>query len=128
MTNSTELLILAWSMRSPVPRRNPLGPHIDHARINNAAERKAFVGDGLADNWTVWKKYFSHYTPVLDFVHAAMAGRAFAVGWNIYCRWAQAVWSGRLEEVLVELHSRQEELGLPTDDDPEHSPRCIVAV
>ncbi len=98
------------------------------------AARKAFVADGLAANWTVWKKHFSHYTPILDFVHAvmyvyaaAMAGRAFAVGWDIYCRWAQAVWSGRVEEVLVELRSRQEELGLPTDDDPEHSPRCIVA-
>ncbi len=100
----------------------------------NAAERKAFVADGLAANWTVWKKHFSHYTPVLDFVHAvmyvyaaAMAGRSFAAGWNVYCRWAQLVWSGRPEEVLVELRSRQEELGLPSDDDPEHSPRCIVA-
>ncbi len=98
------------------------------------AARKAFVGDGLAANWTVWKKNFSHYTPILDFVHAvmyvyaaAMAGRSFAVGWKIYCRWAQAVWNGRVEEVLVALRSRQEELGLPTDDAPEHSPRCIVA-
>ena len=98
------------------------------------AARKAFVCDGLAANWTVWKKHFSHYTPILDFVHAvmyvyaaAMAGRAFATGWDIYCRWAQAVWSGRVEEVLVELHRRQQQLGLPTDDDPEHSPRRLVA-
>ena len=98
------------------------------------AARKAFVSDGLAANWTVWKKHFSHYTPILDFVHAvmyvyaaAMAGRGFAAGWDIYCRWAQAVWSGRAEEVLIELHSRQEELGLPIDDDSEHSPRRIVA-
>lgn len=98
------------------------------------AARKAFVGDGLAANWTVWKKCFSHYTPILDFVHAvmyvyaaAMAGRTFAAGWNVYCRWAQAVWSGRVEEVIAELHSRQEEIGLPTDDDPEHSPRQMVA-
>jgi len=100
----------------------------------SGAARKAFVGDGLAANWTVWKKYFSHYTPILDFVHAvmyvyaaAMAGRVFTAGWDTYCRWAQAVWSGRVEEVLVGLRLRQQELGLPTDDDPEHSPRRMVA-
>ncbi len=99
-----------------------------------AAARKAFVCDGLAANWTVWRKHFSHYTPVLDFVHAvmyvyaaAMAGRTFPAGWDIYCRWVQAVWSGRVEEVIAALHARQEEIGLPKKDDPEHSPRCVVA-
>jgi hypothetical protein len=98
------------------------------------AARKAFVCDGLAANWTVWRKHFSHYTPILDFVHAvmyvyaaAMAGRTFSAGWNIYCRWAQAVWSGHVEEVIDELHSRQQEIGVPEKDDPEHSPRCLVA-
>jgi len=98
------------------------------------AARKAFVADGLAANWTVWKKHFSHYTPILDFVHAimyvyaaAMADRAFATGWDIYCRWAQAVWSGRVEEVIAQLHSRQEEIGLPEKDEPDHSPRKTVA-
>ncbi len=100
----------------------------------NAAERKAFVCDGLAANWTVWQKHFSHYTPILDFVHAvmyvyaaAMANQAFATGWDIYCRWARAVWNGRVEDVLVELHARQQELGLPTDEDSEQSPRRLVA-
>ncbi len=99
-----------------------------------AAERKAFLGDGLPANWTVWKKRFSHYVPVLDFVHAvmyvyaaAMAGRTFAEGWTVHCRWAQLVWSGRVGDVIGELQSRQEELGLPKKDDPEHLPRCIVA-
>ncbi len=99
-----------------------------------AAERKAFLGDGLAANWTVWRTHFSHYTPILDFVHAvmyvyaaAMAGRTFQSGWDIYCRWAQAVWSGRVDDVLSELIQRQEELGLPNDGESEHSPRQIVA-
>ena len=55
------------------------------------AARRTFLGDGLAANWTVWRKHFSHYTPILDFVHAvmyvyaaAMAGRTFAEGWDIY--------------------------------------------
>jgi hypothetical protein len=89
---------------------------------------------GLAANWTVWRKHFSHYTPILDFVHAityvyaaAMAGRPFAEGWSIYCRWAQAVWSGRVEEVLTELTRRQQDIGVPNNDEPDHSPPQIVA-
>ncbi len=99
-----------------------------------AAARKAFVCDGLAANWTVWRRHFSHYRPILDFVHAvmyvyaaAMAGQTFPAGWDIYCRWAQAVWSGQVKGVIAELHSRQQEIGLPKEDDPEHSPRRLVA-
>ncbi len=99
-----------------------------------AALRKVFVCDGLAANWTVWREHFSHYTPILDFVHAimyvyaaAMAGRTFAEGWSIYCRWAQAVWSGGVEEVIAELAIRQDEVGLPEENDSDHSPRQIVA-
>ncbi len=98
------------------------------------AARKAFVADGLAANWTVWRKHFSHYTPILDFVHAimyvyaaAMADRTSATGWDVYCRWAQAVWSGRVEEVIAQLRLRQEEVGLPEKDEPDHSARKIVA-
>jgi hypothetical protein len=98
-----------------------------------ATDRKAFVADGLPANWTVWRKHFSHYTPILDFVHAlmyvyaaAMAGRGFQEGWEIYRRWADAVWSGRVEEVIGELRQRQQEVGLPQDNDPDHSPRQIV--
>ncbi len=65
------------------------------------ASRKAFVGDGQDANWTVWRRYFSHYTPILNFIHAicyvfagAMAGRRLGEGWPIYCQWAQWAWSG----------------------------------
>ena len=33
-----------------------------------AAPRKAFVGDGLEANWSTWRKHFSHYTPIVDFI------------------------------------------------------------
>lgn len=99
-----------------------------------ASERKAFVADGLAANWTVWRKHFSHYTPILDFVHAvmyvyaaAMAGRNFPMGWRVYCDWAQLIWSGRVAEVIAALKRSQEEVGLPEKDEPDHSPRQIVA-
>jgi hypothetical protein len=67
-----------------------------------AAPRKAFLGDGSETNWSVWRKYFSYSTPILDFVHAlcyvyagAMAGRSFAEAWPIYVEWAQWMWSGQ---------------------------------
>ena len=98
------------------------------------SERKAFVADGLAANWTVWQKHFSHYTPILDFVHAvmyvyaaSMAGRNFPAGWRVYCDWAQLIWSGRVAEVIAALKQRQEEVGLPTKDEPDHSPQKIIA-
>ncbi len=98
------------------------------------SERKAFVADGLAANWTVWQKHFSHYTPISDFVHAvmyvyaaAMAGRDFPTGWRVYCDWAQLIWGGHVAEVIAELRRRQEEVGQPGKDEPDHSPRKIIA-
>lgn len=105
------------------------------ARGFAAAQRKAFVADGAAMNWTMWAQYFSHYVPILDFIHAlqyvfaaAMAGRSFAAGWEVYCRWIQGVWNGRVSEVIAQLRQRQEELGLPPEDASATDPRKIVAV
>jgi hypothetical protein len=99
-----------------------------------AASRKAFVGDGASNNWTLWRNYFSSFTPVLDFIHAlsyvfaaATAGRPFPEGWACYVRWIEWVWQGRVDRVLVELVARQEKLGLPTKDEPVGSPRHVVA-
>ena len=99
-----------------------------------AAPRKAFVADGQESNWTLWKRRFSHYTPILDFVHAvcyvfqaAAAARPLDEVAAVYRRWAQAVWSGRVREVIAELESRQRELGEPREADPETHPRQIVA-
>jgi len=99
-----------------------------------AAERKAFVGDGSETNWSVWRRYFSHFTPIVDFIHAlcyvfagAMAGRAMPEAWPIYCQWAQWLWSGQVELVIAALGERQKILGLPETNDPEESPRWKVA-
>lgn len=99
-----------------------------------AAERKAFVGDGSETNWSVWRRYFSHFTPIVDFIHAlcyvfagAMAGRAMPEAWPIYCQWAQWLWSGQVELVIAALRERQKMLGLPETNDPEESPRWKVA-
>jgi hypothetical protein len=98
------------------------------------AERRAFLGDGADNNWTLWRNHFSSFVPILDFIHAlsyvfaaATTGRPFAEGWKIYVRWITWVWQGRVADVLVELEARQSELGLPTEDEPAGSPRRIVA-
>ena len=98
------------------------------------AKRKAFVADGAAVNWTTHKQWFSDFEAILDFIHAlsyifaaAMAGRSFRDGWKMYVAWIQEVWSGQVEQVIAALESRQAELGEATKDDPETSPRQVVA-
>jgi hypothetical protein len=105
-----------------------------HARGFHAARRKAFVADGAASNWSVHKKHFSHYTPVLDFTHAvcyvfaaAMAGRSFAEGWSEYCQWAQWLWEGATTTLIARVAHRAQALGPPGEGDGETSPRRLVA-
>jgi hypothetical protein len=112
----------------------PLLAAAAHARGFAAAPRKAFVADGSSTNWGVWRKFFSHYTPILDFIHAlcyvyaaAMAARPAEVGWAIYRQWTQWVWSGQVDRVIAALEARQSELGLPENSDAKTSPRRQVA-
>jgi hypothetical protein len=52
---------------------NELGDGLsEQGRGFHAAPRKAFVADGSETNWGVWRNHFSHYTPIVDFVHALM--------------------------------------------------------
>ena len=104
-----------------------------YARGFHAARRKAFVADGAASNWTIHRKHFSHFTPVLDFTHAicyvyaaAMAGRTCQVAWHDYVRWAQWLWEGHVDQAIQEIQSRVEQLGPPPDGD-ESSPAATVA-
>jgi len=105
-----------------------------HARGFNAAQRKAFIGDGSETNWTVWRDHFSHYTPIVDFVHAvayvyaaAMAGRDASMGWATHLEWAQWLWSGQIERLIAAVEARQREVGLPEAHETENSPRSQIA-
>jgi hypothetical protein len=104
-----------------------------YARGFHAAPRKAFVADGAASNWTIHRKHFSHYTPIVDFTHAicyvyaaAMAGRGGSSAWNDYVAWAQWLWSGQVDQLMAAVRQRSEQLGRPPDDD-ETSPAAVVA-
>jgi hypothetical protein len=98
-----------------------------------AAGRRAFLGDGSENNWTVWRGFFSSFEPILDFIHAlsyvyaaAHAGRSRTEGWKCYVEWIRWVWRGQVAKVLVALEDRQAELGLPEAGDADSHPRNVV--
>lgn len=104
-----------------------------HARGFMAAARQAFIGDGSDTNWGIWRRFFSRFTPILDFVHAltyvyaaAVAGRNWEQGWAVYRQWAQWVWSGQVALVIQALAQRQAELGPPEDGEADGTPRRQV--
>jgi hypothetical protein len=99
-----------------------------------AASRKAFIADGSDNNWTLWRRYFSSFEPILDFIHAlsyvfasATAGRPFGDGWRTYQDWIDWTWKGEVSKVIEALRRRQAELGVPLAEDSETHPRQVVA-
>ena len=97
------------------------------------AKRRAFLGDGLAVNWTIQRRHFASFTPILDFVHAlsyvfaaAFAGRPLTEGKEVYRRWIQAVWSGQVASILPQLEARSATLGAPPPECAESDPRKLV--
>lgn len=97
------------------------------------ASRQAFLGDGLTVNWTIQRRHFASFTPILDFVHAlsyvfaaAFAGRLQAEGVEVYKRWIQAVWSGQVATILTELEARSATLGPPPSECADSDPRKLV--
>jgi hypothetical protein len=98
-----------------------------------AAARQAFVGDGSAHHWGVWRRHFATFVPILDLIHAiayvyaaAMTGRSHAEGWPVYVRWMQWVWQGEVKQVIEEVKQRQPEVGVPTNEDKEGSPAVAL--
>jgi hypothetical protein len=99
------------------------------------ADGKAFLGDGLPWNWSIWKHHFSDFTPILDFVHvlsylfvAAKAVHANADdAWSQYLVWMRGCWQGEVAQVLEELGHWQAKLGAPPKDAPDADPRQVVA-
>jgi len=88
--------------------------------------RQALVSDGASSIWGIHKKYFSHMTPIIDLMHAlSYAYRAAAVldEEGLYRRWARAIWQGRVGQVLAELTTHRERLGLPPQDASADDPR-----
>jgi hypothetical protein len=99
------------------------------------ARAKAFLGDGLGWNWSIWKQHFSDLTPILDFIHvlsylflAAKAVHDVADdAWSQYLVWMRGAWQGEVAQVLEELRVWQTKRGAPPDDAPDHDARKILA-
>jgi hypothetical protein len=99
------------------------------------AQARAFLGDGLAWNWSIWRKHFPDFTPILDFIHVLsylfVAAKAVhgqtEDAWDQYLVWMRGCWRGEVAQVLDELRHRQATLGLPPDGVPETDPRKVVA-
>jgi hypothetical protein len=102
----------------------------------NEAKHKAFIGDGLPANWSIWKKHFRDFVPILDFMHAVEYVYAAAVvihdddpstAWDCYLRWAQLCWSGDVKQVIPELHAwlRDHDLDPTATLDEKHPHKAI---
>lgn len=98
------------------------------------AARRAFLGDGLRSNWTVWKRFFPTFTPILDFIHAlthvysaATAGQPAEAGWERYVRAIRLAWCGEIDALLELMESWCQEAGLPQANDPDLHPRRVLS-
>jgi hypothetical protein len=95
------------------------------------SSQRAFVGDGLPWNWTIWKKHFRSFVPILDFIHAiqyvfhgamCLADREVD-GWDAYVRSITLCWQGRVDDVIRQWtdacrHRGIDRKGKLPDDDP----------
>jgi hypothetical protein len=78
------------------------------------APRRAFLGDGLAWNWTLQQRYFPDFQPIVDFVHPMTyiyeASRVVASeggSWALCVRSLEACWLGQVSSVLADLRRWQ---------------------
>jgi hypothetical protein len=98
------------------------------------ATAKAFLGDGLPWNWSIWKRHFGEFTPILDFIHvlsylypaAKAVHEAADDAWDQYLVWMRGAWGGEVEQVLEELRARAARSGEPPEGAPESDPRLIL--
>lgn len=80
-----------------------------------AARRRAFVADGQAYNWSIWRGYFADFVPIVDLLHvvcylfkAAQAVAAEAERWPLYVRWLRWCWQGQVAAVIAQMEVYQE--------------------
>jgi hypothetical protein len=97
------------------------------------AQRRAFLGDGQAWNWTLQQRHFPDFVAITDFVHPlgyiydAAQVLAPEDPWPLYLQATEACWQGRVSEVLEQLRTWQRAHPTPEGDKlPPQDPRAIV--
>jgi hypothetical protein len=99
-----------------------------------AATRKVFVSDGSATIEKLQQTHFSHYTSVLDILHALSYGLAAARAVSSdeasaeqkYDGWAAKIWEGSVEIVIDELSAYGRKFGEPPPDASSDDPREVL--
>jgi hypothetical protein len=98
------------------------------------ARQRAFLGDGQAWNWTLQARHFCDFVAITDFVHPLgylyEAARALAPtdAWSVCVRAAEAVWQGRVGEVIAALRAWETQHPIGSDETlAPHDPRAVVA-
>lgn len=94
------------------------------------ASLRAFLGDGLNWNWSIWETHFSNFIPILDFIHAvtyvfeaAMCiGSTQEEGWNHCLQFMQACWKGEVAQVIQQLRTYCEQHGISLDSPDPNGP------
>ena len=73
-----------------------------------AAQRQAFLADGLPVNWIIAKRHFPKAVPILDLMHAlsyAWSAAAAVDAGASYQPWAEAIWQGEVIRVIAALRA-----------------------
>ncbi|MCG8587061.1 MAG: hypothetical protein MI757_20335 [Pirellulales bacterium] len=99
-----------------------------------AAPGKVFVSDGSPTIEKLQRTHFSHYTSVLDLLHALSYSLAAAravcenetEARHQYDVWAAKIWKGRVDDVIDDLIACSTKLGEPPPDANSDDPREIV--
>jgi hypothetical protein len=105
------------------------------ARNFESASRRAFLGDGQAYNWSIQRRWFAEYVPVVDFIHvlgyvwqaARVTGDRDQEQWDRYVKWMRGCWQGRVSETLVEMDREQQRIGEAPEDAEATDPRVVLA-
>jgi hypothetical protein len=95
-----------------------------------AAQRQAFVADGLAVNWKLARRHFPRATQILDLMHALSYAWSAAMavdGVRSYRLWAAQIWQGQVAQVIRALQELQQQLGPPAQDAEATDPRQRIA-
>lgn len=96
------------------------------------ARRRAFLGDGLGWNWSIHKKHFEDFVPILDFIHPVgyiyKAAQAMAPNnyWETYIDMLTKCWQGNVVEVIETLNQWLAAQTNPEAED-EKSPYRIIS-
>ena len=129
-----KLLRTCLSSLDDIATFGPLMAAEAHRKAFFEAARQAFVADGMPCNWTVWKKHFPTFIPIVDLLHAIsyVYHAAVAIGgdedfsWGQCLEWIEAVWQGRVGDVIAALTEWVATQPPLDDNTPPDDPRRTV--